>query len=64
VPTGSTRSTMKSGDVIANTKGSKPLGIQPESIARVARVDAESNTLTITRKSGEELKLRPAPLQA
>jgi ATP-dependent exoDNAse (exonuclease V) alpha subunit len=53
----------ESGDVIRYTKGSKPLGIQAGEYARVARVDAESNTLTITRKSGEELSYDPRRLQ-
>jgi conjugative relaxase-like TrwC/TraI family protein len=43
------------GDVIRYTKGSKPLGIEAGEYARVARVDAGSNTVTITRKSGAEL---------
>jgi conjugative relaxase-like TrwC/TraI family protein len=53
----------ESGDVIRYTKGSKPLGIQAGEYARVARVDGESNTLTITRKSGEELSYDPRRLQ-
>jgi conjugative relaxase-like TrwC/TraI family protein len=51
------------GDVIRYTKGSKPLGIEAGEYARVARVDAESNKLTITRKSGEELSYDPRRLQ-
>jgi hypothetical protein len=51
------------GDVIRYTKGSKPLGIEAGEYARVARVDSESNTLTITRKSGEELSYDPRRLQ-
>ena len=43
------------GDVIRFSKGSKPLGIEPGEYARVARVDEETNRVTITRKSGEEL---------
>ena len=50
-------------DVIRFSKGSKPLGIEPGEYARVARVDAESNTVTITRKSGEELSYDPRRLQ-
>ena len=51
------------GDVIRYTKGSKPIGIEAGEYARVARVDGESNTLTITRKSGEELSYDPRRLQ-
>jgi ATP-dependent exoDNAse (exonuclease V) alpha subunit len=51
------------GDVIRFSKGSKPLGIEPGEYARVARVDEESNRLTITRKSGEELSYDPRRLQ-
>jgi ATP-dependent exoDNAse (exonuclease V) alpha subunit len=53
----------ESGDVIRYTKGSKPIGIEAGEYARVARVDGESNTLTITRKSGEELSYDPRRLQ-
>jgi ATP-dependent exoDNAse (exonuclease V) alpha subunit len=38
------------GDVIRFSKGSKPLGIEPGEYARVARVDEETNRVTITRK--------------
>jgi conjugative relaxase-like TrwC/TraI family protein len=51
------------GDVIRFSKGSKPLGIEPGEYARVARVDEESNKVTITRKSGEELSYDPRRLQ-
>ena len=51
------------GDVIRYTKGSKPIGLEAGEYARVARVDGESNTLTITRKSGEELSYDPRRLQ-
>jgi conjugative relaxase-like TrwC/TraI family protein len=51
------------GDVIRFSKGSKPLGIEPGEYARVARVDEESNRVTITRKSGEELSYDPRRLQ-
>ena len=51
------------GDVIRYTKGSKPIGIEAGEYARVARVDGESNTLTITRKSGEDLSYDPRRLQ-
>ena len=45
------------------SKGSKPIGIEAGEYARVVRVDGESNTLTITRKSGEELSYDPRRLQ-
>jgi conjugative relaxase-like TrwC/TraI family protein len=51
------------GDVLRYSKGSKPIGIEAGEYARVARVDAESNTLTITRKGGEELSYDPRRLQ-
>ena len=53
----------ESGDVIRYSKGSKPLGIEAGEYARVARMDRESNTLTMTRKSGEELSYDPRRLQ-
>ena len=37
--------------------------IEPGEYARVARVDEESNTVTITRKTGEELSYDPRRLQ-
>jgi ATP-dependent exoDNAse (exonuclease V) alpha subunit len=51
------------GDVLRYSKGSKPVGIEAGEYARVVRVDGESNTLTITRKSGEELSYDPRRLQ-
>jgi conjugative relaxase-like TrwC/TraI family protein len=51
------------GNVVRYSKGSKPLGIEPGEYARVARVDEESNTVTITRKSGEDLSYDPRRLQ-
>jgi ATP-dependent exoDNAse (exonuclease V) alpha subunit len=53
----------ESGDVIRYTKGSKPIGLDAGEYARVARVDAESNRVTVTRKSGEELRYDPRRLQ-
>jgi hypothetical protein len=47
------------GDVIRYSKGSKPLGIEAGEYARVAHTDRESNTVTVTRKSGEELSYDP-----
>jgi ATP-dependent exoDNAse (exonuclease V) alpha subunit len=51
------------GDVIRYAKGSKVLGIEAGEYARVARVDSESNTVTVTRKSGAELNYDPRRLQ-
>ncbi len=51
------------GDVIRYSKGSKPLGIEAGEYARVASTDRESNTVTVTRKSGEELSYDPRRLQ-
>jgi conjugative relaxase-like TrwC/TraI family protein len=51
------------GDVIRYSKGSKPLGIEAGEYARVAHTDRESNTVTVTRKSGEELSYDPRRLQ-
>jgi conjugative relaxase-like TrwC/TraI family protein len=51
------------GDVLRYSKGSKPIGIEAGEYARVVRVDGESNMLTITRKSGEELSYDPRRLQ-
>ena len=51
------------GDVIRYSKGSKPLGIEAGEYARVACTDRESNTVTVTRKSGEELSYDPRRLQ-
>jgi conjugative relaxase-like TrwC/TraI family protein len=51
------------GDVIRYSKGSKPLSIEAGEYARVAATDRESNTVTVTRKSGEELSYDPRRLQ-
>ena len=53
----------ETGDVIRYSKGSKPLGIEAGEYARVTRTDRESNTVTVTRKSGEELSYDPRRLQ-
>ena len=45
------------------SKGSRSTGVEAGEYARVVRVDGESNTLTITRKSGEELSYDPRRLQ-
>ena len=51
------------GDVIRYSKGSKPLGIEAGEYARVERTDRESNIVTVTRRSGEELSYDPRRLQ-
>jgi len=53
----------ESGDVIRYTKGSRSIGVEAGEYARVVRVDGESNTLTITRRSGEERSYDPRRLQ-
>jgi conjugative relaxase-like TrwC/TraI family protein len=50
-------------DVIRYSKGSKPLGIEAGEYARVAHTDRESNTVTVTRRNGEELSYDPRRLQ-
>jgi ATP-dependent exoDNAse (exonuclease V) alpha subunit len=51
------------GDVIRYSKGSKPLGIEAGEYARVTTTDRDTNTVTVTRKSGEELSYDPRRLQ-
>jgi conjugative relaxase-like TrwC/TraI family protein len=51
------------GDVIRYSKGSKPLGIEAGEYARVAHANRESKTVTVTRKSGEELSYDQRRLQ-
>jgi conjugative relaxase-like TrwC/TraI family protein len=51
------------GDVIRYSKGSKPLGIEAGEYAQVVRTDAKENTVTVERKSGEELSYDPRRLQ-
>jgi hypothetical protein len=41
-------------DEIRYSKRAKPLEIEPGGYARVERTDRESNTVTVTQKSGEE----------
>jgi conjugative relaxase-like TrwC/TraI family protein len=53
----------ETGDVIRYSKGSKPFGIEAGEYARVAHTDRASNTVTVTRKSGEELSYDPRRLQ-
>jgi conjugative relaxase-like TrwC/TraI family protein len=51
------------GDVVRYSKGSKLLGIEAGEYARVAHTDHESNTVTVTRRNGEELSYDPRRLQ-
>ena len=51
------------GDVIRYSKGSKPLGIEAGEYARVAATDRETNTVTVKRWTGEELRYDPRRLQ-
>jgi ATP-dependent exoDNAse (exonuclease V) alpha subunit len=51
------------GDVLRYSKGSKPLGIEAGEYSRVARVDRETNTLTVKRHGGQELTYDPRRLQ-
>jgi hypothetical protein len=53
----------ETGDVLRYSKGSKPLDIDAGEYGRVARTDRESNTVTVTRESGEELSYDPRRLQ-
>ncbi|MEG9436372.1 relaxase domain-containing protein [Edaphobacter sp. HDX4] len=50
-------------DVIRYSKGSKPLGIEAGEYTRVVRADAKENTVTVERRSGEELIYDPRRLQ-
>jgi ATP-dependent exoDNAse (exonuclease V) alpha subunit len=47
------------GDVLRYSRGSKETGITKGEYARVVRVDADSNRLTVERKSGEEVSYDP-----
>jgi conjugative relaxase-like TrwC/TraI family protein len=51
------------GDILRYAKSSKVHGIEAGEYAQVAHVDGETNTLTVTRKSGEELSYDPHSLQ-
>ena len=51
------------GDVVRYSKGSKPLGIEAGEYATVLRTDGKQNTVTVERKSGEELSYDPRRLQ-
>jgi conjugative relaxase-like TrwC/TraI family protein len=51
------------GDILRYAKSSKVHGIEAGEYAQVARVDRDTNTLTVTRKNGEELSYDPRRLQ-
>ena len=51
------------GDVIRYSKGSKSLGLEAGEYAQVVRTNAKANTVTVERKSGEELSYDPRRLQ-
>jgi conjugative relaxase-like TrwC/TraI family protein len=50
-------------DVIRYSKGSKPLGIEAGGYATVLRTSEKENTVTVERRSGEELTYDPRRLQ-
>jgi hypothetical protein len=50
------------GDVVRYTRGSKVLGIEPGEYARVERVDAQENRITIERENGEHQSYDPRRL--
>jgi conjugative relaxase-like TrwC/TraI family protein len=51
------------GDVVRYSKGSKQLGLGKGEYARVARVDAKENRITVERASGERVTYDPRRLQ-
>ena len=51
------------GDVVRYTKGSKTHGIEAGEYARVERVDAKENVLTVEKQSGEQVSYDPRRLQ-
>ncbi len=53
----------KPDDVIRYSKGSKPLGIEAGGYATVLRTSEKENTITVERRSGEELTYDPRRLQ-
>ena len=50
-------------DVVRYSKGSKPLSIEAGEYVTVLRTDGKQNTVTVERKSGEELSYDPRRLQ-
>jgi conjugative relaxase-like TrwC/TraI family protein len=51
------------GDVVRYTKGSKTHGIEPGEYARVERVDAKENVVTVEKPSGQQVSYDPRRLQ-
>jgi conjugative relaxase-like TrwC/TraI family protein len=51
------------GDVLRYSRGSKPLGIEAGSYARVVQADKESNTLMVRQKGGTKISYDPRRLQ-
>jgi conjugative relaxase-like TrwC/TraI family protein len=51
------------GDVVRYTKGSEKLGIDAGAYARVERVDAKKNLVTVTRNDREQVTYDPRRLQ-
>jgi conjugative relaxase-like TrwC/TraI family protein len=51
------------GDVVRYTKGSKTHGIEAGEYARVERVDAKENVLTVERQSGKQVSYDPRRLR-
>ncbi|RZU34613.1 MobF family relaxase [Edaphobacter modestus] len=52
-----------SGEVLQYTTGSKELGIERESLARVLSVDARTNTLTVEKADGQSISYDPRRLR-
>jgi len=51
------------GNIVRYTKGSKTLGIDAGEYARVERVNAKDNLLTVRREGGEQISYDPRRLQ-
>ena len=51
------------GDIVRYTRGSEKLGIQAGEYARVERVNAKENLVTVTRHDGEQVTYDPRRLQ-
>jgi conjugative relaxase-like TrwC/TraI family protein len=52
-----------SGEVLQYTTGSKELGIERNSLARIESVDPRNNTLTVQREDGESVSYDPRRLR-
>ncbi len=61
--TGSGPSNTHAGDVVRYTKGSKTHGIEAGEYARVERVNAKENVVTVEKQSGEQVSYDPRRLQ-